>query len=178
VRLHLFGHSLGVTVAHDFLYGLFTEKSEPNFLTEGPKDLADRLRTWREKRRKHELSLGAFVSAASQLPLLVMRKQKLVDLLYDAKVASSAGKPAIGIDPADIGVAATDRVQWKIFYDTDDLLGFATRGLYTLADGKAHPAIADVQVNSGCEPLGAHTGYWTDETVIRETAELVAAWAG
>ncbi len=34
VRLHIFGHSLGVTISHDFLYGLFAPRHKPDFVRE------------------------------------------------------------------------------------------------------------------------------------------------
>jgi hypothetical protein len=32
VKIHLFGHSLGVTIVHDFLFGLFKKDHEPDFV--------------------------------------------------------------------------------------------------------------------------------------------------
>lgn len=164
VRFHLFSHSLGVTIAHDFLYGLFAPDHTPDFLGEQfvAQDVRDRYAKWRDKAQKGELRLGGFASAASQLPLFIMRKQKLVDCLFKRQ----------GVDPRDIGIQNSG-TQWKIFYDVDDILGFATRGLYSPDD-----AIMDIQVDCGDEPKGAHIGYWRNKTVIRETAKLFRDWAG
>ncbi|MET0591187.1 MAG: hypothetical protein ABW133_00705 [Polyangiaceae bacterium] len=181
VRLHLFAHSLGVAIAHDFLYGLFNRDPDycPGFVKEkqgSSEEAEQRFLRWRKKAQAGELSLGGFAAAASQLPLLLMRSQKIVTTFYDAKRASNAGQKPIGVDPRDIGIAQSARPQWTIFYDTDDLLGFPSRGLYTLPDGSAHPAIVDCQVNTGWEPMSAHLRYWQHTKVIEETARLFASW--
>lgn len=87
-----------------------------------------------------------------------MRKQELVNKLYSENL----------LDPTVIGIADTHHVRWKIFYDLDDILGYATRGLY-------HPngGIMDIQIDCGDQPASAHTLYWENETVIRETANLI-----
>ncbi len=72
------------------------------------------------------------------------------------------------MDVSQIGVRPVDPVQWLLFYDIDDVLGFATRRLY-----QDCPAVREIQVDSGDQPLSAHTEYWTNETVVRETAELL-----
>jgi hypothetical protein len=47
----------------------------------------------------------------------------------------------------------------EILYDIDDLLGFASRNLYSPND-----AIMDIQVNCGALPQSAHVGYWDSES--------------
>jgi hypothetical protein len=178
VRLHLFAHSLGVAIAHDFLFGLFNRDPQycPGFVKEkqGSSEEAERrFLEWRSKAQSGQLSLGGFAAAASQLPLLLMRSQHVVTTFYEAKRATDAGRTAIGIDARDIGIA---RPQWTSFYDTDDLLGFPSRGLYTLPDGSSHPAIVDFQVNTGWEPMSAHLRYWQHTAVVEETAKLFEAW--
>src|SRR5206468_2745352 len=144
-----FAHSLGVTIAHDFLFGLFNTEHAPHFVTQkqGSAKATSWFRAWRKKAQAGELKLGGFACAASQLPLMVMRKQALVTRLRNSQ----------GIDPRDIGVLATGGIQWKIFYDIDDVLGFASRGLYS-----PNNAIMDIQVNCGGTPQDAHGGYWTN----------------
>lgn len=163
VRLHIFGHSLGVTIAHDFLYGLFCRDPlyRPGFVQEqqGAAESVRLFEQWRAKAQNGTVKLGSLASAASQLPLFAMRRQAVLDRLYDRS----------RLDPADIGVTAEGRVQWKIFYDVDDLLAFPTRELY-----EPRGAIMDIQVNCGRDPVKAHAGYWSNGTVIRETAALIA----
>jgi hypothetical protein len=163
VRIHLFGHSLGVTVIHDFLFGLFKAGHVPDFVKndQGGAWASEEFQKWRNKAQDGELTLGGLASAASQLPLMVMRKQVMVDKLFNHE----------GLDPADIGVVSTG-IQWKIFYDIDDLLGFASRNLYS----PNHPMM-DIQVDCGDQPLSAHVGYWENEVVIRESAKLFYDYA-
>jgi len=162
VRLHLFAHSLGVTLAHDFLYGLFAPDHQPHFIDEaqGTPRARKAFAQWRDKAQRKELALGSFNAVASQLPLFIMRKQSLVDLLFDDRL----------LDPAVIGIVDHARIRWQLFYDVDDLLGFSTRRLYA-----PNGAIREVQVNAGILPNTAHTGYWNNQTVIRRTATLLVA---
>ncbi len=158
VRLHLIGQSLGVTLTHDFLYGLFTSKEESDFYHQGNDDDQKRFKTWQDKAGNGQLKLGSLTSTASQLPLFMMRKQKLVDRLAKGEL----------IDATTIGIVDSNRVQWQLFYDVDDLLGFGTRRLY-----KAGDAIKEFQVDSNDNPGDAHTSYWKNRTVIEKTAELL-----
>lgn len=162
VRIHLIGQSLGVTLTHDFLYGLFNPDSnyKPDFVEQhqGSDEDVERFDKWRKKAQKGELELGSLTSTASQLPVFVMRKQKLVDLLANGNTLKAA----------DIGIKTNNQVKWKIFYDVDDLLGFATRRLYNSGD-----AIMDIQVDSADNPGLAHINYWTNKTVIEQTADLL-----
>lgn len=162
VRLHLIGQSLGVTITHDFLYGLFNKKGEGDFVCEhqGTKESERRYKLWREKADIGELKLGSLTSTASQLPLFVMRSKELVERLANEKT----------IEAANIGISDTNKVQWQLFYDVDDILGFASRRLYD-----SENAIKDIQVDSSDDPSKAHTKYWENETVIKETAKLLLA---
>lgn len=159
VRVHIVAHSLGVTVSHDFLFGLFGKTTEPDFLKQATKqEDRDDYSHWRKKASDGSLRLGSFVSMASQLPMFVLRKQALVDRL-------AAGDT---LDPSIIGLTG-DEVRWLILYDVDDVLGFATRELY----GNA-PMIRQIQVDSGDTPICAHTDYWKNMQTIEEVATLLA----
>ena len=92
---------------------------------------------------------------------MVMRKQIMIDKLFSHQ----------GLDPGDIGVVSTG-IQVKFFYDIDDVLGFSGRNLYSPND-----AMMDIQVDVGDTPQSAHTGYWKNETVIRETVQLFYDYA-
>lgn len=158
VRLHVCAHSLGVTLAHDFLFGLFAKGHNPDFFREGADDAADLYKLWRGKADRGEVRLGSFSSSASQLPIFAMRKQEMVNIL------SRDGH----FDPASIGVKSSNQVQWVNFYDVDDMLGFPSRELYA-----PNHAIREVQVNSGSNPGDAHSRYWETQRVIHETADLI-----
>jgi len=188
VRLHLFGHSLGAAISHDFLYGLFrparkpgqTIDYQPGFLLQATDADDKRLfNKWRDKAQRGVLTVGALASAASQMPLLLFRSQALVDTFFNAQVAvetNPAARPP-RMDPGDIGIRPVAGTQWKIFYDIDDILGFTTRGLYSLPNGAPHPAIMDYQVDVADDPANAHINYWFDGTVIHETAKLISDWS-
>jgi hypothetical protein len=158
VRLHLIGQSLGVTLTHDFLYGLFNPSYHPGFTDQGDAEDVERFKLWREKARNKQLQLGSLTSAASQLPLFLMRKQELVNRLANEQL----------IDAKNIGVLDSNRIQWQLFYDVDDLLGFGTRRLYN-----CDRAIKEYQVDTGDNPGDAHTAYWNNSFVAEKTAELL-----
>jgi hypothetical protein len=167
VRLHLIGHSLGVTLAHDFLYGLFAPGHAPDFRHQAiDAAVGEQYATWRERAQppQERLRLGTLIGLASQLPVFLMRRQNLV-----ARFARGDR-----LDPTVIGIRPGEqRVRLQTFYDVDDILGFATRPLYAPT-----PAIVDHQVQTGFEPWSAHTHYFGKEEVIDEVARLLATNAG
>lgn len=174
VRFHVVGHSLGVTITHDFLYGLFAPDHRPDYYRQADEVDAVRFERWRMKAQTGELLLGSLTSLASQLPLFLMRKQVLVDQLAAGQLLRA---DVIGLRPTGLaGVAAglesqaVMPVQWQLFYDVDDLLAFGTRRLYDQRD-----AIKEFQVDTGDSPASAHGGYWTHPEVVAQTAGLLAA---
>lgn len=164
VRLHLIGDSLGVTLCHDFLFGLFTRGEKAGYIIDkqfmNEEDRKAFIK-WSEKANPtvNELKLGSFTSTASQIPLFVMRKGDLVDRLARGQQ----------IDAKGIGVIDSNHIQWQLFYDIDDLLGFATRRLYN-----CQGAIREIQVQSG-PAIDAHTSYKQSKVVIEKTSELLVA---
>jgi hypothetical protein len=167
VRLHVIAHSLGNAVAHDFLYSIFNTHKTPDFSKYQAK-AADKIQRktflyLRElaRGRAPRVSFGSFSSMASPIPIFVLRKQAIVERL---------SKRGATLDPAQIGIKEKrGGVQWKLFYDKDDLLAFPTRSLYK----DPHGAIGDYHVSTGWLPVSAHMGYWGNEDVRRETAELL-----
>jgi hypothetical protein len=161
VRLHLWGQSLGVTLTHDLLFGLFNRDPEykPGFLDQAASE-EDRedFKKWRDRAQTGKLRLGSLTSTASQLPILLMRNQKVVDTFANEKL----------LDATDIGIIDPDRITWNIFYDVDDLLGFGTRRLYN-----HDRAIQEFQVDTGDNPGDAHTNYWKNSIVQEKTAQLL-----
>ena len=173
VLLHILAESLGVTVAFDFLFGLFAPDAEyppdgkPGFICENEQFMSDDpgLRRavdsyifWRRAQDGHGLRLGSKSSVGGQLPLMMMRKQKLVEKLTQQEQ----------LDPSVIGVPDVGPVKWKLSYDVDDMLGFPTRRLF-MGTG----TIEEYQVNAGLRPDHAHGGYWNNATVLREVAQLI-----
>jgi hypothetical protein len=170
LRLHVFGHSLGVTVAFDFLFGLFAPgelwaQGTPDFARDPdvPQLQREQYLRWRARASEGRLVLGSKSSAASQLPLLLLRKQRLVDALT---------VPGARIDATVIGIRPNAGTQWLLFYDVDDVLGFPSRPLFT-----PEAALKEIEVRTGLEPLSAHLGYFRNVRVQDEVAALLAARA-
>lgn len=165
VHLHLIGHSLGVAIGHDFLYGLFAPDHAPDFIGEqqGDDETQRLYGEWRQRAQDGRLRVGSLSSFASQLPLFTMRKQTLIDRFAGVTAPRR-------LDPADIGIQAGGGVRWQLFYDLDDLLAFPTRPIYAPND-----ALKEIQVDCGDHPAEVHSNYWTNTTVRRETARLLAA---
>ena len=167
VRLHVSAHSLGCTVAFDFLFGLFApggmwDAGMPDFArTARTQEDKDRYMKWRSKAPDGTLLLGSKTSTASQLPLLLLRKQKVVDALAEGK----------DLDASVIGIKPTEtQARWQVFYDIDDVLSFPTRPLFG-----DHPAVFDFQVDAGDRPDVAHVSYWKTGRVVEEVADLLAS---
>ena len=154
-----------MTVAFDFLFGLFAADEvtggEPDFIGEaqGEAEAIERYLFWRGRAREGGLVLASKASTGGQLPLLLLRKQALVDRL-------SVGE---FLDPSVIGVPGRGDVRWKIFYDADDILGFPTRRLFD-----AEGTIQEFQVDTDWRPDLAHSRYWTNDRVLDEMAKLIA----
>jgi hypothetical protein len=159
-RLHIIAESLGVTVAHDFLFALFNpDPYVPGYVrqSEPPPSQAEALLHWRGRANRGELVLGSFIATASQLPMTLLRKQSIVERFYP--------QPPRQLDPSVIGIAG-DEVRWLLFYDVDDLLAYPTRHLYSPRD-----AIEEVQVDSSDLPHRAHVNYWAQQEVVRRAAD-------
>jgi hypothetical protein len=174
VRLHVIAQSLGVTVANDFLHGLFAQTAyrihnnpeqakAPDIVTSDVLEIekqqtAQRYEFWRLAAKAKRLELGSIVSMASQLPLMMLRSQRVVDTFAKGKT----------LLPDEIGISLDAKeIIWKIFYDIDDLLGFPTRPLFG-----DHPAIQDIQVDVG-DGYRTHNGYWASEKIHEDVAELL-----
>lgn len=166
IGLHVIAHSLGVTVAYDFLFGLFASQElfsggEPNFLLQeqGSTAAMEAFSFWREQAQNGRLVLASKASTAGQLALFLMRKQSLVDKF-------SKGER---LDASVIGLRDVGHPMWKIFYDVDDILGFPARRLF-----EERVEIEEFQVDTGWRPDLAHSGYWSHPWVVREMAALIA----
>ena len=160
VRIHVIAHSLGVTISHDFLFGLFSPNHQTRFIAKKQGDVISiaRYQKWREKAQSGSLKLGSFTSTASQIPIFTMRRQEMVDRLAAEEL----------LNASDIGIVNSSPVKWKLFYDVDDVLAYSTRSLY---DNKT--AIKEIQVDNNDNPITVHNLYWTNKQVIEETAQLL-----
>lgn len=178
VHLHVVAQSLGATVAFDFLFGLFVDRSHyaphggiPDFVRENASSADPTVRRavenyafWRQRAEAKTLRLGSLATTGSQLALFLLRKQAIVDRL-------AAAAPQL-LDPGVIGVERDrpdGRIRWINFFDADDVLGYPVRRLF---DSRC---IAEHRVDTGTLPDRAHNGYWQNDRVIEETALLWAA---
>lgn len=174
VRLHAIGTSLGTAIVNDFLHGLFSntgyriqthpeEAKEPKIVTsdvleEEKQQTVERYQFWRLAAEKKSIELGSIVTMASQLPILLLRSQRVVD--------SFANEQTLPAD--EIGIPRDSKeILWKIFYDIDDLLAFPVRPLFG-----EYPGIQDIQVDVG-DGLRTHTSYWQNGKIHEEVAELL-----
>ncbi len=176
VRLHVVAHSLGMTVAFDFLFGLFAPNDHygnrpPDFIHENRnapelEAAVEDYQFWRDAANPDppaadaapkRLVLGSTTSFGGQLALLVMRKQALVERL-------ARQEP---LDPTVIGIPMNGPPRWKNFYDVDDVLGFPVRRLFA-----ATGTIQEYQVDCGGASR-AHSGYWSHGGVLSEIASLI-----
>lgn len=168
VRLHIIAQSLGVTVAFDFLFGLFASDRHfpggvPGFVRENQDDpllqpFIEAYEFWRERRKDGGLILGSMSSTGGQLPLMMMRKQALVERMARGE----------RLDPQVIGIEPGDPLKWKLFYDADDALGFPARRIF-----ESQRAVQEYEVDTHWRPDLAHTLYWDSPNVQREMAELI-----
>lgn len=158
VRIHLIAQSLGVTISHDFLYGLFAPNHTPGFYRQGGQQDVDRFKLWREKADRGELKLGSLTSTASQLAILLLRRQKMVNRFANEEL----------LEAADIGIVESQQIKWNLFYDVDDILGYGTRRLYD-----AKTSIREIQVDTDDNPVHVHNKYWEHKGVIAETAKIL-----
>lgn len=186
IRLFIIAHSLGVTVAHDFLFGLFApyhlpdfaapedtpEATRPDILRDGDEYRHDKRRFafWRAAAQRGaarhndsedlgpRLSVAGLITTGGQLALMMLRTQAMVDRM-------AAGET---LDPTLLGLPREGKPIWYNFYDVDDVLGFPCHRLYAV------PTIMDFQVNTGLLEK-AHSRYWTSKVVIERIADLLRA---
>lgn len=168
-KIHIVAQSLGVAVSLDFLYGLFSpadqlENGTPGFVTQF-RDEASMFgpvlsyREWRRRAGEGRLKLGSLSTTGGQLPIMMLRKQALVDRLAEKKL----------LDASVYGVRG-NRLKWQNIFDRDDVLGYPSAGLFP-----AGPYIRDVEVNTGWHPQHVHNSYWLNPTVQRHITQLISA---
>lgn len=165
IRIHFIGHSLGVAICHDILFGLSYngQNYEPGFLKNalGKEDLLKLFKFWRQEMLSHgKLEAGSFISLASQLPLFIQRKHDILKKFINEENYK--------LDLTDIGISGT-QLKWLLFYDLNDLLGFRTRPLYH----DPNKIVKEIEVDCGVLPDSAHLNYFKNPTVIWESAKLL-----
>ena len=143
IRLHLIGHSLGVTIGFEFLLSIFSDaqyvssyfaqKDDETSVSEGSLNRALSFQmtsvTAQENvefysRWRQRFIFGSFIATASQLPLLLQRRQVVIDSLANEQQ----------LDPRIIGITGDPRYRWLLFHDPRDLLSFNTKILFSDED--------------------------------------------
>jgi hypothetical protein len=165
VRLHVIAASLGVSIAYDLLSNIFNQA--PRF-----KPLADfnHLRKLASPSGqgplggKPKIELGTFVCAASQLPLLLLRRQEYVDLM--------ANKDSIS--PRVIGFKSGHKQAWVLFHDDNDVLSFKTKPLFSPSDDLVEIVVENQRSDNIVNRfIDSHTGYWNNDKVISEARKVL-----
>ncbi|MFB2882093.1 acylphosphatase [Floridanema aerugineum] len=174
IRLHAISSGLGTNIVNDFLHGLFYQTGnqsnhnpeldkEPTIanspiLAEEKRETVERYLFWRTATQKKHLEIGSIVTMASQLPLLLLSSQRVVNTL--------ANQDTLSID--EIGIPEqTQEIIWKVFYDINDLSAFPISSLFG-----GHPAIEDIAIEMSNNYYN-YPNYWENEVIHTHVAELL-----
>lgn len=174
IRLHTISNGLGASVVNDFLHGLFSQSGErikndsqqakeptivsSHILAEQKQETVERYLFWRTAAQKKHIELGSIVNIASQLPVLLLRSQRVVNTF--------ANQETLLVD--EIGIPEqTKEIIWKVFYSIDDLSAFPISPLF---DG--HPAIQDIPIEMSNNDSN-YPNYWVNGIVHTHVAELL-----
>lgn len=166
VKLHIVAHSLGVTVAYDFLFGLFAPQDAfkngkgPSFLDNitVPKETTELYGRWRQRAQNKTLVLGSFSSTAGQLPVTLQRSARVLQTFAIRQ----------RLDPTVVGLRLDGELPvWRSFFDRDDILGFPTRALFLDT-----PGFEEYQVNAG-NATESHQKMWSNRRVLDLMSELI-----
>jgi hypothetical protein len=187
-RLIFIAHSLGSHIVCSFLWDVNKLKQRPeSYMNAKHAANSQAMALWKELNDKETSSfrkldtLAGFVTIGSNIPLFTFA--------YDASAVYPITEPPTdhpNMKPAFPGAAllpeeaVAQNARWLNFYSKRDVLGYPVRPLYWhFATSKS---IEDVCVEteslrSRLIPywpcLSAHTGYWTNKTVLDRTAALI-----
>lgn len=174
IRLHNISNGLGTNIVNDFLHGLFSPigtriKNDPEqakeptiassqILAEEKRETVERYLFWRVAAQKKHLELGSIVTMASQLPLLLLSSQRVVNTF--------ANQETLSVD--EIGIPEQSKeIIWKVFYGIDDLSAFPISPLFG-----NHPAIEDIAIEMS-NNYSNYPNYWENEVIHTHVAELL-----
>ncbi len=121
-----------------------------------------------------------FVTLGSNMPLFTFTFGP--DKVYPiTRYPDMTRKPAFPGTKLSDSMAA--RAKWLNFYSRNDILGYPLKPLNTAYNQEQRLTDREVVseghlrsrlLPSSLNAVAAHVGYWTDSTVIRETAQLIA----
>ncbi|MFB2939023.1 acylphosphatase [Aerosakkonemataceae cyanobacterium BLCC-F154] len=174
IRLHAISSGLGASIVNDFLHGLFfptgerirnypEQAKEPiiassHILAEEKQETVERYLFWCTAAQKKHLELGSIVSMASQLPVLFLSSQRVINTF--------ANQETLSVD--EIGIPQqSQEIIWKVFYDIDDLSAFSISPLFG-----NHPAIEDIAIQMS-NNYSNYSSYWVNGIVHTHVAELL-----
>ncbi|MFB2837853.1 acylphosphatase [Floridanema evergladense] len=169
IRLHAISNGLGTSIVNDFLHGLFSPENDPEqakeptiansqILAEEKRETVERYLFWRVAAQKKHLELGSIVSMASQLPLLLLSSQRVINTF--------ANQETLSID--EIGIPEqTKEIIWKVFYGIDDISAFPISPLFG-----NHPAIEDITIELS-NNYHNYLSYWDNQVIHTHAAELL-----
>lgn len=162
IRLNLFAESLGVTIGFEFFSLLFGPARKGHELGDvlDPHDLAF------FRASASAFVFGSFVSAASQLPLLLQRRQHVIEQFANGS----------HLDPAHMGILSSCACpRWLLFHDPRDILSMPTRVLF----GDC-PWILEEWVENQVTAMApadrfeeTHHGYWMNPQVMDTTRSFL-----
>lgn len=124
-------------------------------------------------------TLAGIVTMGSNIPLFTFTFGP--DRVFPITQASARGQspafPGRSLSPKQVAIA-----KWLNFYSPNDLLGYPLKPLnsYYLDDARiqdiavrSEGALRSVFLPSLLNAYAAHLGYWTNPTVVKETAKLI-----
>ena len=139
-------HSLGSVIISDYIWDRQKGKE------------AERFGGSRFERME---TLSGLVTLGSNIPLFTLTCDKIVSIQFP---------------PPELPESLKKKARWLNLYDADDVLGWP---LKALSRSYAEAVTEDLEVNVGniltsWNPAN-HAGYWTDDSVIKPVAYLVAS---
>jgi hypothetical protein len=175
-------HSLGCHIASSYAWDInrlkeMSDEDLANWAEPETERLARELRTASPFRTLD--TFAGFVTMGSNMPLFTFTfgPDRVFPITHDFKDGRQPAFPGRGLSARTLSQA-----QWINFYSGNDLLGYPLKPLNAAYESEGR--ILDREVFSegylrarllpaNFSVMRAHLGYWTNRTVIRETAKLI-----
>ena len=178
--LVIIAHSLGCHIASSFTWDLNKLKQQPPATLSPEEELILK----EAKTPFHRLdTFAGFVTLGSNMPLFTFTFGP--DHVFPITSAPPGLQPAF--PGRELDNATAGKARWLNFYSRNDLLGYPLVPLYAVY--RAGGRLKDSHVRaegwfrswffpSPLDALAAHSGYWTNRTVIDETVRLIEDVSG
>jgi len=178
------GHSLGCHVISSFLWDFnrFKQRTDQEIAAEPDDDIKAQWRALQDATPFGRLdTLAGIVTMGSNMPMFTFTFGP--DRVFPITVGPIDAKGR-RLDPAFPGKALSpallNHARWLNFFSKRDVLGFPLKALneeYGRAERIHDIPVRSESVLSRCvmylSSYAAHTGYWSNPTVLRETAKLI-----